>query len=146
MAVCLCPVGAAGRSSRSWLGRVLTTNSLPFPVALHDANAPSAISLDVALSLLSGVWAASGAFLIFNFNLLYLIYLLPPGKPIVQHSCGLAGVAPVVSLFVLFESVLPICFPRYSAVLPYRNTMTLVFSTCRCVYYCICHLSLVDLS
>lgn len=33
-----------------------------FLVALHDANALSAISLDVALSLLSGVWTASGAF------------------------------------------------------------------------------------
>ena len=45
------------------------------PVALHDANAPSAISLDVALSLLSGVWAASGAFLYFYFQL--VVFYLP---------------------------------------------------------------------
>ena len=54
-----------------------------------------------------------------------------------QHSCGLAGVAPVVSLFVLFESLLPICFIGYSAMLPCQNTMILAFSTCFCVCHCL---------
>jgi hypothetical protein len=54
-----------------------------FPVALHDANAllPSLWMLIGACCLVSGQPLVF--FFIFNFNLLYLIYLLPLGKPLV---------------------------------------------------------------
>lgn len=51
-----------------------------------------------------------------------------------RHSSGLAGVAPVFGLFVLSVSVLPICIIICLALLPWQNTITLVFSTCHRIH------------
>jgi hypothetical protein len=98
----------------------------------------------VALSLVPGVWTALGAVLVF------VVFALPSSLWEVyraRHSSGLAGVAPVFSLFVLSVSVLPICFyqmPGHAAMAKYYYPCILYLLPYLSSYLCICLGGLID--